>query len=149
MKIVLKENVANVGEMNEVCDVAVGYARNYLFPRGLAVLATKAAIQEAKDFNERRKLSRAKSRSKAELVAKELQGKVFTFQVKAGETGRLYGSITNQDLTEAIEKVLGADFDKRQVLMEQPLRELGEQSVELKLDEGVSAQIQVIIDAEE
>lgn len=149
MKIVLKENVANVGEMNEVCDVAVGYARNYLFPRGLAVLATKAAVQEAKNFNERRKLSRAKSRSKAELVAKELQGKVFTFQVKAGETGRLYGSITNQDVTEAIEKVLGADFDKRQVLMEQPLRELGEQSVELKLAEGVSAQIQVIIEAEE
>ncbi len=149
MKIVLKENVANVGEMNEVCDVAVGYARNYLFPRGLAVLATKAAVQEAKNFNERRKLSRAKSRSKAELVAKELQGKVFTFQVKSGETGRLSGSITNQDVTEAIEKVLGADFDKRQVLMEQPLRELGEQSVELKLDEGVSAQIQVIIEAEE
>ena len=149
MKIVLKENVTNVGEMNEVCDVAVGYARNYLFPRGLAVLATKAAVQEAKTFNERRKLSRAKSRSKAELVAKELQGKVFTFQVKAGETGRLYGSITNQDVTEAIEKVLGADFDRRQVLMEQPLRELGEQSIELRLDEGVSAQIQVIIEAEE
>ncbi|MCD4738031.1 MAG: 50S ribosomal protein L9 [Anaerolineae bacterium] len=149
MKIVLKENVTNVGEMNEVCDVAVGYARNYLFPRGLAVLATKAAVQEAKNFNERRKLSRAKSRSKAELVAKELQGKVFTFQVKAGETGRLYGSITNQDVTEAIEKVLGADFDRRQVLMEQPLRELGEQSIELRLDEGVSAQIQVIIEAEE
>ena len=149
MKIVLKENVANVGEMNEVCDVAVGYARNYLFPRGLAVLATKAAVQEAKNFNERRKLSRAKSRSKAELVAKELRGKVFTFQVKAGETGRLDGSITNQDVTEAIEKVLGADFDRRQVLMEQPLRELGEQSIELRLDEGVSAQIQVIIEAEE
>ncbi|HEY88259.1 MAG TPA: 50S ribosomal protein L9 [Thermoflexia bacterium] len=149
MKIVLKENVPGVGEMNEVCDVAVGYARNYLFPRGLAVPATKAAVLKAKKFAERRKLRRAKSRTRAELVAQALQGKIFTFRVKAGETGRLYGSITSQDVTEAIEKVLGVDFDKRQVVMEQPLRELGEQDIELKLGEGVSAQVRVVIKAEE
>ncbi|MEA3308270.1 MAG: 50S ribosomal protein L9 [Chloroflexota bacterium] len=149
MKVILKKYVPNVGKVNDICDVSVGYARNYLIPHGFAVPATSGAVQKSKNLKKRHNLIRTKARTQAELVAQQLQGEVFTFQVKAGETGRLYGSITNQDVAEAIEKVLGASFDKRQIVMERPLRKLGEQDLELKLDEGVSAQIQVVIEAEE
>lgn len=115
----------------------------------MAVPATKGAVQKAQHLRKQQQLGRTKVRTRAELVAQQLQDKVFTFQVKAGETGRLYGSITNQDIAEAIEKVLAASFDKHQIVMERPLRELGQQSLELKLEEGVSAQIQVVIEAEE
>lgn len=149
MKVILKQDVANIGDQNEVCDVAPGYARNYLFPRGMAVPATKGAIKKAEHLREQQKISRAKAHEKSELIAEKIQEESLTFRVKAGETGQLYGSITSQDIADEIEKVIADTFDKRQIVLEQPLRELGEHKIELKLDAGVSSEVQVLIEAEE
>jgi len=149
MQVVLKRDVKGLGRANEVKKVAEGYARDYLIPRGLAVPATENLVQQARrdQASAAEKLIRLQNRSQ-ELAA-QIAGKPVHFKVMAGETGRLYGSITGKDVAQALAKMLGMSFDKRQVMLEHSIRELGAHLVDLKLDGGVNAQITVIVEAEE
>lgn len=149
MKIFLKQDVPNVGQEHEIVEVADGYARNYLLPQGLAVRATKGRIRQAREIAaaQRRRAERAQAHSE-ELVDR-LAEITLTFTMRAGETGRLYGSVTSADVADRLEESLGDEFDRRWLEMGQPIRELGEHSVDVNLEGGVRGQVKVVIEAEE
>jgi large subunit ribosomal protein L9 len=148
MKVFLKQDVPGVGKANEVKNVSNGYARNYLFPRGLAVPATKGRIQKAEDYEERQLHREQRQRERSLKVAEQLQETPLQFRVKAGESGRLYGSITSSDVANKIGQLLGMEFDKRWLVMERPIREVGTHTVDIKLQGGVRGQAQVVVESE-
>lgn len=148
MKVILRKTVPGLGRVNEVKDVSEGYARNYLIPRGLASIATETAIEQAQRQMQAEKERKARQRSEAEILAARLGELTLVFKAKAGEKGRLYGSITAQQIAEAIEEQLHRPFDKRCLELEQPLRQLGEHVIPIKLEGGVRATIRVEIEAE-
>ncbi len=148
MKVYLKQDVPGLGEANEIKTVSEGYARNYLFPRGLAAPASKGLLRKAKQQQKTQRAKEQRLRQQAEEIAERLKDHPLKFKAKAGETGRLYGSVTNADIAKAISKVIGDRFDKRQVILEHPIRELGIHLVDLKLDEGVRAVARVVVETE-
>ena len=148
MKVFLKQDVPGVGKAKEVKDVSNGYARNYLFPRGLAVPATKGRIKTAVDHEETQMHRENRIRERSGKLAAQLQDTPLQFRVKAGETGRLYGSITSSDVAQRIGQLLGIDFDKRWLKMDRPIREVGTHMVDVKLQGGVRSQAQVIVESD-
>lgn len=148
MKVILKQDVPNLGRTGEIKDVANGYARNYLIPQGLAVRATAGAT---KDFEHRqevqaRKHERMKKRSEA--LARRLTSHTLTFEVKTGETGQLYGSITNADIAQALEEQVGVEIDRRDIPLSEPIREVGEHFVPIHLMDDVEPQVRVVVKPE-
>jgi large subunit ribosomal protein L9 len=148
MKVFLKQDVPGVGKANDVKDVSNGYARNYLFPRGLAVPATKGRIKASEDYEENRTNREQRARERAQKLAAQLKETPLQFVVKAGETGRLYGSITSADVAEKIGKLLGVEFDKRWLKMDRPIRTVGTHMVDVKLHGNVRGQVQVNVESE-
>ncbi len=148
MKVILRKNVPGLGQVNDIKDVSEGYARNYLIPRGLADIATEAAIQQAQRQMQAEKEKKARQRAEAEAFAARLAALTLVFKAKAGEKGRLYGSITAQQIAEAVERQLHRPFDKRWLELEQPLRQLGAHVIPVKLEGGVRTTLRVEIEAE-
>jgi len=149
VKVILKEDVHNLGQAGDIKNVADGYARNYLIPQGMAMRATAGAT---KDFEHRqevqaRKHERMKKRSEA--LAQRLTAHTLRFEVKTGETGQLYGSITSSDIAEALERELDVEIDRRDIALSEPLRQVGEHFVAIRLMEEVEPQVQVIVEPEE
>ncbi len=149
MKVFLKKDVSGVGKANEVVDVAEGYARNYLLPRGLGVRANAGEIKVAKQYAASQALRAKRARERAEDLAKLLAEKVLRFTVKAGEKGRLYGSITSANITDQLVRELGIEIDHRWLALDRPIREVGEHTVTLKLEGGVRGQVKVIVESVE
>lgn len=148
MKVILKQDVPNLGQEGDIEEVADGYARNYLIPQGMAVRATPSAM---KDFEHRqevqsRKHERMKKRSEA--LARRLTAHTLTFEVKTGETGQLYGSITNADIAKALEEEVGVEIDRRDIPLSEPIREVGEHFVPVHLMEDVEPQVRVVVRSE-
>lgn len=133
MKVLLKEDVESLGYAGEVKDVANGYGRNYLLPRGLAVLATKSAMNQAEAWREKAEARRAALRAEYDLLSERIEAVSLEFFAKAGDSGKLYGSVTNIDITDALSEALGTEIDRRKV-DGGPLRMLGEHSVVVRLD---------------
>jgi len=147
MKVILIENVPGLGNMGEVKDVAPGYARNYLIPKGLAVIATPGSVQEWKARLEARAARAAREAQQAAELAERMSSLTLTFRAKAGPTGRLYGSVTTAEIAEKLEQELGVSIDRRRILGD-PLRETGEHTVTVRLAQGVEAQVRVVVEAE-
>jgi large subunit ribosomal protein L9 len=149
VKIILTHDVPNLGQAGDVKDVAAGYARNYLFREGLAVKASKGAM---KDF-ERRRAADARREEKmaahAEALAEKLGEVTLTFEAKAGETGHLYGSVTPSAIAEALEREVGEKFDRRKHILSDPLREVGEHTVSVRLSADVLAEVKVVVKPED
>lgn len=148
MKVFLKHDVPGVGKANEVKDVSNGYARNYLFPRGLAVPATQGRIKAAENFEETQQQREERERERSLKIAEQLLATPLTFKVKAGETGRLYGSITSADVADKLAQLLGMEFDKRWLKLDRPIRDVGNHVVEVKLQGGVRGHVQVLVEFE-
>ncbi len=146
MEVLLLKDIKRLGKAGEVRKVADGYARNYLIPRGLAVAATPGAIkrQEVQKAIEEQRDERV--RSDATAFAEHLAGVKLTFKVKAGEKGRLYGSVTAADIAAELEKKTGFPIDKRKVAIEEPIRLLGEHKVPLKLVAGLAPEVTVVVE---
>ena len=143
MKVILTEDVEKLGQSNEVVEVADGYARNFLLPRSLAVPATASAIanlDNTKRVHERRQ---TRLRGGAEQIAAQLQGKTLVMPAKIGSGGRLYGSIGTQDIAEKLHSQFGIELDRRQVLLEDTIREAGTFTVPVKLHRDVQAEVSV------
>ncbi len=149
MKVFLKRDVPGLGKANEVKNVSDGYARNYLFPKELAAPATESNLKAAQVFAETQKAREDRIRERSQRVAEQLKIKPLTFKAKAGETGRLYGSITSADIAEAIGRALNMTFDKRWIVLERPIREVGAHAIDIKLDGGVRAQAHVVVETED
>src|SRR5690606_24593643 len=124
MKLILLEDVYNQGVAGDVVDVAPGYARNYLIPRGLAVKATPGAMKQLENLRKQADVRRAELEKQVEKIAEQVEELTLYFPVKAGERGKLYGSVTNAEIAEQLNEELGIEFDPRRV-GDRPLRELG------------------------
>ncbi len=149
MEVLLLKDVEQLGQAGEVKRVADGYARNFLFPRELAVVATPGAIKQAKLQRQAEANRQAKALSDAQELAQLLDGRVVTFQARAGESDRLYGSITNANIAEALEEQVGQDVDRRKIELEEPLKELGTHAVTIHLAPQAEAKVTVVIEREE
>ncbi|HEY8478059.1 MAG TPA: 50S ribosomal protein L9 [Chloroflexota bacterium] len=154
MKVVLVQAVPGVGQPGQVKDVADGYARNYLIPRGLAVPATPAAVKQAEARRAAEERRQARAAEELRELAQRIEGLTLTLRAKAGaaregEERRLYGSITAADVAEALSKALGATVDKRHVELEEPIRTLGSHRVTIRLGHGLAPRVTVAVEPEE
>ncbi len=147
MKVLLLKDVYKLGRAGEVKKVANGYGRNYLIPQGLAVLATPGALKQAERIRKQAALRRAQLNEEFGGVADQLAGMVFAFPVKASETGKLFGSVTAQQIVTAINEKLGLSLSRKQVET-QPIRELGEFQVSVRLTMDLAPQVTVIVHRE-
>ncbi len=149
MKVILTQEVPNLGEIGTVEEVADGYARNYLIPRGLAVKATQGAVKEYKRRRAAAARREARMAERAESLAEAMEEITITFEAKAGETGRLYGSITMADVAEALEREIGEEIDRRKHLPGDSLREIGRHVVPVQLTTDVQTSLNVIVKPED
>jgi large subunit ribosomal protein L9 len=149
MKVLLLQDVERLGQAGEVKKVADGYARNYLFPRELAVLATPGAIRQAEKQQQARVRREAQALSEAQALAAELDGVTVTFKARAGETDRLYGSITNVNIAEALSEKIGQEVDRRKIVLPEPLKDLGTHAVTIRLASEAEAKVTVVIERED
>lgn len=145
MKVVLSQDVKSIGKKGEVHEVSDGYARNYLFPRKLAVAADNAALNEVKTKAEAQQHHADEALAAAKATAAKLDGKVITVKARAGKGGKLFGAVTAKDAAEAIRTALGLDIDKRKVIMED-MKAFGKCEAEVKVYPGVSAKITVSVE---
>ena len=149
MEVVLLKAVKGLGKAGDVKKVADGYARNYLVPHGLAVIATDAARQRLADEAAAAARHEEKELAAAQSQADKLQSVALVFKAKVGEGGHLYGSVTNADIAERLTAKLGEEIDKRKVLLDEPLREVCTRDVDVRLHSGVKITGKVSVEPEE
>ncbi len=145
MKVLLTQDVPELGVAGEIYAVAGGFARNYLMPRGMAVLATKGALKQAEEIKQAGIRRRAKERANAEEQAQVINGKKLLFTANAGENNRLYGSVTTADIAERLTEAVGFDVDRRRIVLDQGLRELGMYNLAVRLMPEVTANFAVAV----
>jgi large subunit ribosomal protein L9 len=143
MRVLLIEDVDNLGYAGEVKRVADGFGRNYLLPQKLAVLATPGALKQAETIRKAGEKRRAREMEDARAIANQIANLKLIFERRAGETGKLYGSVTSTDIAEAIKEKSGLDIDRRKVALAEPIRSLGSQEVPVKLMIDVSTSVKV------
>jgi large subunit ribosomal protein L9 len=144
MKVLLTQDVYKLGHAGEVKTVADGYGRNFLLPRGLAFLATAGAIKQAESVKTRAVKTRATQQSDIDATAQVLTGQTIHFTARAGEKGKLYGSITSATIAAEIAKLLGKEFDKRKVALREPIRDVGTYVVPVRLAADVAPTVTVV-----
>jgi large subunit ribosomal protein L9 len=147
MKVMLLKDVYNLGRAGDVKKVADGYGRNYLIPQGLAVLATSGVMKQAERIRDRADQERARLNQELSAVAERISGLELPFAVKAGDTGRLYGSVTTAMIADAIEEATGAQIARR-LVDSQPLKMLGVHSVNIRLTMDLNPEVTVVVHRE-
>ena len=147
MKIILLQDVKGQGKKGEVIDVNEGYARNFLIKKGLAVAATASKLNDINMKKSASEFHRAEEIKATQAMAKEINGKTFTVNIKAGQNGKVFGSVTGADVSDAL-KAAGYEVDKRKVVLTSPIKTLGQYDIELKLMEGISAKIKIDVQGE-
>lgn len=147
MKVLLIKDVYNLGRAGEVKKVADGYGRNFLIPQGLAVLATPGALRQVERIRAQAEVRRAALNEELKDLAAQIDGLTLTFAAKAGETGKLYGSVTPQDVATALQEQTRYEIKRHQIDM-QPIRELGEFSVHVRLTMDLVPAVKIVIHRE-
>lgn len=147
MQAILLKDVENVGERGDVIDVSPGYLRNYLLPRRLAQTATPGALAEAKRRMEAQARHQQELADRAQDNAALLSRTVLTIPQPAGDDGRLFGSVTAQDIVDAIKQARGMKLDRRKVQLDQPIRSTGTHMVTVEVHDGVTAEVKTIVTA--
>ena len=143
MRVVLRADVEALGHKGDLLEVADGYARNYLVPRGLAIRATKGVVAQAEAMRRNRAARDARDRAAAEEQASKLGATTIQVMARAGEGGKLFGSVTNADVADAMRAQTGIDVDRRAIELDEPIRELGARTVVVRLHPEVSAEVPV------
>jgi large subunit ribosomal protein L9 len=147
--VILTEYVSNLGQAGEIVEVADGYGRNFLIRRGLAKLATPGEIKQAEQLKRTAARRRRREAADNEALAERLNEMTLTFEARAGEGTKLYGSITSSDIADRISEELGQDFDRRKIHLDESLRQLGTHQVTIRLTANLSPEITVVIEREE
>ena len=147
MRIVLRQDLADVGKKGDILDVSDGYARNYLLPKGLALKATSGAEFQARAMRRARDVKDARERSAAEDIARRLVPTVVRIPARAGSEGRLFGSVTTTDVVEAVQAQTGIELDRRRLHLDEPIKTLGAHQVPAKLHAEVEFVISVEVTA--
>jgi large subunit ribosomal protein L9 len=145
LKIMLTKDVENVGHAGEIKDVADGYGRNFLIPRKLAVLAGRGVEAEAKRIQDAAARRESKERDQAKELAEEIDNKTVVVRLKVGAEDKVFGAITNEDISTAIKQQHQVEVDRRRVELKEPLKQLGEHQVTLRLHRDIDAHINLII----
>ncbi len=148
MKIVLRQDVPKVGEAGTIQTVSNGYARNYLIPQGLAVVATDGEIKMAQHNMAVKDRKIARQEEQLRSLSDKIQGQRLSFTARAGDQGRLFGSITASDVATALAAVINEEVDRRKVVLDEPLRQVGEHTVTVHLVGKLRPQVTVVIEAE-
>lgn len=143
MKVILLQDVKSLGKKGELVNASDGYARNFLFPKNLAKEANAQAMNEYKNAENSKNFKIATQKAQAEHDKKLLEGKTFKMTAKAGQGGRLFGSVTAKQVAEEIKKQYNISVDKRKVVLESDIKEFGTYKAEVKLYTGISAKIDV------
>ena len=146
MKVIFLKDVSSKGKAGEIREVADGYARNFLLPKGLALPATQEAIKSAKNLAEERVRREARSQEELSELAKLIGDKELHFKARAGEKGKLHGSITSADIAAELSKLVNVEIDKKKVVLNEPLRQLGDHEVSINFSKDIEAKIKVIIE---
>lgn len=148
MKVVLRSDFDSLGKKGDIVEVADGYARNFLLPRGHAIPATDGVMSQASAMRRARDLRDSKDREAAETVARTLVPKVITVSARAGAEGKLFGSITAADIVTAVQEQANIELDRRKVQLDEPIRSLGTHLVPVKLHSDVEFPVTVEVVAE-
>ncbi|MEY3655884.1 MAG: ribosomal protein [Actinomycetota bacterium] len=144
MNVILREDIAGVGRRGDIVTVADGHARNYLLPRGLALVATDGAINQANAMRRARDLREANDREAARTVAEALTARAFTVKAKSGNEGRLFGSVTTADIAAALAAQAGVTLDRKKIVA-QPIRTTGSHSALVRLHADVECNIKISV----
>jgi large subunit ribosomal protein L9 len=143
MKVILQKSVEKLGDPGDIVDVADGYARNYLMPRGLAVRASRGGVKHVESLTRAHAGRVSKAQAEAQAVADKLTTQPITVRARVGEEGRLFGSVTGADLAEEIGRQTGVDVDRHDVHLAEPIRSVGVHEVRVHLFEGVDPVVSV------
>lgn len=143
MKVILLENIKNVGKKDEVINASDGYARNYLFPKKLAVEANTENMSKLKSRENADKYRKDQERKQAEEIAKKMQGIMLKVKVKAGENGKIFGGVTSKEISDELKKQYQIEVDKKRILLSENIKNLGMFVVDIKLYEGVLGKLKV------
>ncbi len=147
MRVILKETVENLGTVGDVVTVRDGYGRNFLIPRGLAAVANDRDVRQIEHQKKALEKKRLRELSKAEEIAKALEGVSLSFQRKTSETDQLFGSVTSGDIEEKLQ-AKGFGVSRKQIVLEHPIKALGEFPVTVKVHGPVKAKINVVVEKE-
>lgn len=145
MKVVLNQDIKGIGKKLQIVEVSEGYARNFLLPRKLAVIADNKNVNEANTKSEAIKFKKKTELEAAKSDKKKLEEIRLEFRHKVGEGSKLFGSITEKEITDEIKNKLGIDINKKKVQIPVPIKNLGEYSVNIKLYEGVIAKVKIVV----
>jgi large subunit ribosomal protein L9 len=148
MRVILKREVAGLGRPGDVKDVADGYAQNFLLPRGLAIEATAGELKVLARARDAKRAKQDRAHADAEELAKRLSETTLVFRLKAGEQGKTFGSVTNKDIADALQREHKVEVDRTKVHLPEPLKSLGVHSVEVRLLTDVRANLTVAIEPE-
>jgi large subunit ribosomal protein L9 len=148
MKVILRSDVTDLGKRGDILDVADGYARNFLVPKGLAMKASAGASAQAASMRRARDLRDAQDRAAAEALATTLVPKVITVTARAGSEGKLFGSVTASDIAAAVEAQTNVVIDRRKIVLHEPIKTLGTHTVPVKLHADVEFPVTLDVIAE-
>jgi len=148
MKVIFLKDVSHKGRKGEIKEVADGYARNYLLPNNLAVVATAVTIKSMEVQIAANKNRMAKEQEEIEEIIKEINGKELKFSAKGGGKGRIHGSITGADIADKLSQMFGREIDKKKILIKEPLKNVGSYEVSVGFSKGKEAKVKVMIEEE-
>jgi len=149
MKVLLAQDVEKLGRAGEVKEVSGGYGRNYLLPKGLAVLATKGQVKQAEERLAAQQKRLQAARKDAEAVAARIAGQTLRFTARVGELDRLYGSITSADIAEKLKAQTGVEIDRRKIDLDEPIKRIGIYPIKVDLAAGLEPLINVVVEGQE
>lgn len=143
MKVILLSDVKKLGQKGDVVEVAEGYARNYLIPKGLAKEATAGSLKELKAIKAKQAAEEKQQLEQARRIASKLEGQSIQITSKAGDKGRLFGSVTNKEVAEALEAQFQVDIDRRKIELKEAIKSLGDYPIKVKIHPQVAANMTV------
>ena len=143
MRVVLRDDVESLGRKGDLVDVADGYARNYLVPRGLAIKATRGVVAQSESMRRNREAREVRERDAAAALVPQLAAKRISVSARAGDGGKLFGSVTSADVVVAIQEQTGIELDRRQIELAESIREVGEYEIVVRLNAGLEATVAV------
>ena len=149
MKVLLSHDVDKLGKAGEVKEVSGGYGRNFLLPKGLAVLATKGQVKQAEERQAAQQKRVQAARKDAEALATRIAGQTLRFTARVGELDRLYGSITSGDIAEKLQAQTGVEVDRRKIDLDEPIKRIGIYPIKVQLVAGLEPLITVVVEGQE
>lgn len=145
MKVILQKDVKDVGKVGEMVNVSEGFARNFLFPRKLAAVATEGKVKEFQHLQRVADVKKKKAVAERQELLNQISGKTVLFKMQAGESDKLFGTVTTADISKELSR-MGFEIDKRDILLEEPIKMLGQHKATIKYSEGIETKVQIMVE---